>query len=85
MTEFKEDDHVNYVHTVEDSQYYVSLEQIRRAVEGVQSRVALGKIYIDNGDGMWWGQSAADELAYIAKGIENTNNLYRLEERQREA
>jgi hypothetical protein len=87
MTEFKEDDHVNYVHVDEDSGRFENINQIIRYVEGIRRRVSAGEFKDEQYRGnftIFHIQTLDEEFQDLIKTLENTNNLYRLEEIQRE-
>lgn len=76
-----ENNKINMVQVVPDSQYYVSIEQIKLNVENLKYRLdcqdkGIGEDFLDNK--ILYTTSLEEEINHLIKGLENTSKKYKM-------
>ncbi len=71
-----EKNNINYLHVVQDSQFYDDLEQIKVSLESLLSRAdPIGESHTYTGGSQYlvlYSKSLKEEIEYMIKGINNT-------------
>jgi hypothetical protein len=74
MTEFKEDNHTDYIQW-EDKQRFESVDQIITYVEAMRKRISAGKYEDEQYRGnftIFHPQTLDEEFEYLIQGLKNT-------------